>query len=193
MPSPRCGRRANRLNKIYSCLRLYFKEGGTATLAERVRWSLDLARAIQYLHDHNVRQVDIGGRNILLDAERNIRLCDFAGSAIDDTPPTIVAQDGFRHPDDDEATAGTLRAELHALGSAIFEIMTSTCPHWREEAEPMGRALDLMREGVYPDVGGVVLGRVIAACWRGEYASAQKVADSIAEEQERSCLGDGAE
>ncbi|KAK3320545.1 kinase-like domain-containing protein [Cercophora scortea] len=168
----------------HGCLRLYFREGGTATTEERVRWARDLAGVIQYLHDHNVRQVDIGGRNILLDAERNIRLCDFAGSSIDDVAPTVVAQDGFRHPDDDEALRGTLRAEIHAIGSTIYEIMTSTCPHRREEEEEVGRALDLMRAGVYPDVAGVVLGRVIAACWRGEYASAREVAEGIKKEQE---------
>lgn len=167
------------------CLRLYFKDGGSATLEERLRWSRDLASVIQYLHDHNVRQVDIGGRNILLDADRNIRLCDFAGSVIDDVKPTIVAQNGFRHPDEKEAWGGTLRAEIHALGSTIFEIMTSTGPYRREEQETEGSALDLMRRGVYPDVTDVVLGKVIAACWRGEYGSAQQVADSIAEEQQQ--------
>ncbi|KAK3683363.1 hypothetical protein B0T22DRAFT_519171 [Podospora appendiculata] len=147
----------------HGCLRLYFREGGTATMEERVRWARDLAGVMQYLHEHNVHQVDVGGRNILLDAARNIRLCDFAGSSIDDVPPTVVAQDGFRHPDDDEALRGTLRAEIYALGSAV----------------------DLMRAGVYPDVADVALGRVIAASWRGEYTSAREVADSIAKEQER--------
>jgi serine/threonine protein kinase len=113
----------------YVCRGQYFKQGGTATLEERVRWSRDLVGVIQYLHDHNVRQVDIGGRNILLDAGRNIRICDFAGSSVDDIPLTVVAQDGVRHPDDEEARGGTLLAEMHALGSAIFETMTSTCLH----------------------------------------------------------------
>ncbi|KAL2756518.1 hypothetical protein ACRALDRAFT_2026580 [Sodiomyces alcalophilus JCM 7366] len=179
-PNPRCvklvgpdgiARRQGSKENLRAAAPPILKEGGTATLEERVQWSRDL--------------VDIGGRNILLDADRNIRLYDFAGSSLDDVPPTFIAQDGFCHPDNDGAIGGTLRAEIHALGSAIFEIMTSICPHWREEEEEIGRAVDLMRYGVYPDVAGVVLGHIIAACWRGEYASAQEVTDTIAEEQER--------
>jgi serine/threonine protein kinase len=115
----------------YGCLRQIFKEGGIVMLEERVRWSRDLAGVTQYLYDHNIRQVDIGGQNILLDAGRNIQICDFARSSIDEILPTVIAQDGFCHHDDEETRGGTLRAEIHALGSTIFNIMTLTCPHWR--------------------------------------------------------------
>ena len=59
----------------HSCIRLYYKDGGTAILEERIKWSRDLANVVQYLHDKNVRQGEIGGRNILLDVDRNIRIC----------------------------------------------------------------------------------------------------------------------
>ncbi|KAK3292911.1 uncharacterized protein B0H64DRAFT_444226 [Chaetomium fimeti] len=142
----------------------YFKEGGTST--------------------RGACPVDIGGQNILLDAGRTIKVCGFAGSSIDDIPHTVVAQDGFRHPDDDEAMGDTLRAEIHALGFTIFEIMTSTCPHWCEEEET-GMALDLMRKDVYCDIDGVVLGCVISACWEGNYVSAEEVAEGIEVELQR--------
>ncbi|KAF2254384.1 hypothetical protein BU26DRAFT_559083 [Trematosphaeria pertusa] len=111
----------------YGSIRQYYRKGGTATLQERIKWSRDLANVLQYIYDKNVRHVDICGKNILLDEDRNIRLCDFAGSAIDDIRPTVIAQDGFRHPDDD--ANNIIRAEIHALGSSIFELITFTCPH----------------------------------------------------------------
>ncbi|KAF2194999.1 hypothetical protein K469DRAFT_520337, partial [Zopfia rhizophila CBS 207.26] len=164
----------------YGSIRQYYREGGTATLQERIKWSRDLANVVQYIHGKNVRHVDISGKNIHLDANRNIRLCDFAGSAIDDVRPTVIAQDGFRHPDDD--ANATIPAEIHALGSSIFELITFTCPHWREEAKEEGRrAAALLQEGKYPDVTDVVLGHVMAKCWKGEYASAKEVADSISD------------
>jgi len=167
----------------YGSIRQYYREGGTATFQERIKWSRDLANVVQYIHDKNVRYIDICGRNILLDENRNIRICDFAGSAIDDVHPTVIAQDGFRHPDDD--ANATIRAEIHALGSSIFELITFTCPHWREEAEEEGRAAALLREGKYPDITGVVLGRIITKCWKGEYTSAKEVADSITDKVRR--------
>ena len=161
----------------YGSIRQYYREGGTATLRERITWSQDLAKVLHYIHEKGVRHVDIGGRNILLDANRDIRVCDFAGSAIDDVRPTVVAEDGFQHPD--VSKNATIQAEIHALGSAIFELMTFTLPHWREEGKVEGMAATLLREGKYPDVTDVVLGNVITKCWKGEFTSAHEVADSI--------------
>jgi serine/threonine protein kinase len=163
----------------HDCIRQYYRNGGTATLKERIRWSLDLATVIQHLHHNNVRQGDIGGRNILLDAKRNIRLCDFAGSSIDNVRAIVVAQDGFRHPDDEEAGKPTIRGEIHALGSSIFELITFSCPHEQEEAKEWGMAGELIRHGQYPNVTGVMLGDIITKCWKGEYTSAKEVADAI--------------
>jgi hypothetical protein len=53
-------------------------------------------------------------------------LCDFAGSSIDGSLPTVWAQDGFKHPTADRTT---IQAELHALGSTIYQIITSFAPH----------------------------------------------------------------
>ncbi|KAF1982570.1 hypothetical protein K402DRAFT_448645 [Aulographum hederae CBS 113979] len=166
----------------HSAIRLYFKNGGTASVQERIKWSRDLAVVIQYLHDKNVRQGDIGGRNILLDANRNTLLYDFAGSSIDDTRAEVVAQDGFGHPDHEESKYSTIRAEIHALGSSIFELITSTCPHQEEHEKEWGMAEVLLRRGIYPDVTDVPLGSIIAKCWKGEYSSAQEVADAIKEQ-----------
>lgn len=89
--------------------------------------------ALQYVHEHGIRHADLGGRNLLLDSSRTILLCDFAGSAIDDEPCTVQAESGFKHPNDDENERATIRAELHALGSTIYEIITSSQPHGKVE------------------------------------------------------------
>jgi serine/threonine protein kinase len=162
----------------YGSIRQFYREGHTASLQERIEWSRDLASVVQYIHSKNVRHSDIGGKNILLDAQRNIRLCDFAGSAIDDIHSTVYAQDGFRHPDE---AADAITQDIHALGSAIFELMTFTCPHSREEAEMEGMAAALLRDGKYPNIANVELGDVITKCWTGEYRSAWEVAHSISE------------
>ncbi|KJR86289.1 uncharacterized protein SPSK_02698 [Sporothrix schenckii 1099-18] len=167
----------------HTAIRGYFREGGTASLAERVRWCRDLAAAVHYIHDKGVRWGDIGGRNILFTADRNIWICDFAGSGLDGVPPIVWGEDGFRHPDDEspETSTGTMPCEIHALGSAMYELITSRCPHWKEEAECRGRAAGLLRRGVYPDVSDVALGDVIQRCWKGEYTSAREVAEGIEE------------
>lgn len=150
-------------------------------MAERVRWAGDLAVAIHYLHEKGVRQGDIGGRNVLLDADRNILLRDFAGSGIDGEPPVVWAEGGFRHPPDEDPNTrtGTMPCELHALGSTIYELITSNCPHGGEEALCAGMAAHLLRQGTYPYVSNVMLGDIVEKCWKSGFASAQEVADCI--------------
>jgi serine/threonine protein kinase len=160
----------------HNSIREYYAEGGTATLEERIKWSRDVANALQYIHEHNVRHADLSAKNVLLDSSRTVRLCDFAGSAIDDNPSTVWAQSGFRHPDDDDVEHSTTRAELHTLGSTIFEIITSSQPHGQVEEWIVAQWI---REGKYPDIKNVVLGDIIMKCWKGGFTSAKEVAQEI--------------
>lgn len=196
----------------HGSIREYFMNGGTATMEERVKWCRDIARVIQYLHDHNIRHGDIGPRNILLDASRTILLCDFAGSGIDGQPPRVRPQDGFKHPDLEEGKKGTIKSELHALGSTIHEIVTSLKPYsqvedWmvkyvKEKNWPgvpqdgledwIIKADELItlwfRENRYPDVNDVMLGDIIVKCWKGQFNNAEEIAQSIEKEMHSSSL-----
>lgn len=160
----------------YGSLREYYAGGGTASLKERVIWCRDVANVVHYIHQKNVRHADLSGRNLLLDAKRTIRLCDFAGSAIDDDKATVWAGSGFHHPDERELEDPTIRAEIHALGSTIYEIVTCSRPYNGIDEE----IIDLwLEEGKYPDVMEVTLGQVILKCWKGEFNSAAEVTSEI--------------
>lgn len=86
-----------------------------------------------------------------------------------------MAECGFKHPTEH----ATIQAELHALGSTIYEIITSSRP-WKGIEE--GLCCKWIEEGKYPDVSEVKLGATIAKCWKGEFGSAEKVAQSIESE-----------
>lgn len=115
----------------HGCLRTYYMQGGAATPAEKLKWSLDVANVLEYVHQHGVRHGDMGGKNLLLDSERerNNLLCDFSGSCIDGKKALMVAEKGFRHPGLAEYQLPTIRGEIHALGSTIYEIVTEKTPH----------------------------------------------------------------
>ncbi|KAF1993987.1 kinase-like protein, partial [Amniculicola lignicola CBS 123094] len=163
----------------YGTLHQFFLDGDTATADERIKWCRDIAKAVQYIHGHGIRHGDIGGRNILLDSSRTVLLCDFAGSGIDGNPPRVRAEEGFKHPVLEENWKGTMWSELHALGSTIYEIITSKRPHknfktgWLigfESATAQGWMVQLwLQEGIYPDVSEVKLGDIISKCWKGQF------------------------
>ncbi|KAK4033756.1 kinase-like protein [Parachaetomium inaequale] len=138
--------------------------------------SRDVARVLAHVHGKNVRHADLSGRNLLLDADRRILLCDFAGSSINGQAATVVAEDGYRHPSESEYTGPTLRCEIHTLGSTMYEIITGKEPHHDSDKEAAGR---LLEQGEYPDVSKVPLGEVVRKCWAGALESGAEVAQEI--------------
>ncbi len=160
----------------HGSLRDYYKEAGAATLEEKIKWCEDVAQVFDYVHRNNIRHSDLSGRNLLIDSSRNILLCDFAGSAIDDEKALVVAESGYRHPDETEYQKPTIRAEIHSLGSTIYEIVTGKQPHHGLEDQAVDR---LIAEGQYPDVSAVPLGDVVMRCWKGGFNSAGEVAEEI--------------
>lgn len=160
----------------HGCLREYFMKGGEATLLERIVWCRDVAEVVSYVNKRNVRHADLSGRNLLVDSRRNILLSDFAGSSIDGEKATILAESGFRHPDESEYVQPTIRAEIHALGSTIYEIVMGAKPYQGLEDHVIDK---LVAERRYPDVSEVPLGNVISKCWKGSFDSAAEVAEEI--------------
>lgn len=158
-------------------LRTYYLMGGTATIEERMKWSYDIASALQFVHDQDVRHADTSGKNILLDEQRNIKMCDFAGSGIDDKLPTVWGEAGFAHPDHQEVRHATIPAELHALGSTIYEIITCFRPHSEELRDSVIESW--FRDGIYPEVHDIPLGDIMLKCWKGGFESAKEVAEEI--------------
>ncbi|OAA67859.1 Protein kinase-like domain protein [Niveomyces insectorum RCEF 264] len=148
----------------HGSLREYFMGGGNAELGERILWCRDVAGVLAFVHRKGIRHADLSGRNLLIDARRTILLCDFAGSSIDGEKATILAESGFRHPDKREYVPPTIRAELHALGSTVFEIVTGAQPYQGLEDHEIDQRL---AAGQYPDVSEMPLGDVVAKCWQG--------------------------
>lgn len=86
---------------------------------------------------------------------------------------------GFKHPIEN----ATIQAELHALRSTIYEIITSSQP-WKGIVE--GLCCKWIDEGKYPDVSQIKLGAIIAKCWKGEFGSAEEVAQHRERDQDLS-------
>jgi serine/threonine protein kinase len=160
------------------CLTEYYINGGKADVAQKLKWSEDVARVTHFLHEKDVRQADLGGKNLLIDAHMRIILCDFSGSYINGEKATIVPAAGYRHPDKNERALPSIRAEIHALGSTIYEIITGHGPYHGLVSEAIDK---LLEEGNYPEVSNILLGGVVQRCWNGDYSSALEVAEEIAE------------
>lgn len=62
--------------------------GQRLSLKQSIPWALSIASGLQRLHNCHV----------LLDASDNAKICDFAGSSIDESCPTVAPSQGSEHP-----------------------------------------------------------------------------------------------
>jgi len=67
-------------------------------LSLRLRWVKQLIDAVRFIHSRSVLHGDISCNNIFLDANLNVKLGDFAGSAIDDFPPLVCYETSHELP-----------------------------------------------------------------------------------------------
>ncbi|KAM5476276.1 hypothetical protein MauCBS54593_000961 [Microsporum audouinii] len=161
------------------------EDGRTASQEDVLKWSAQAAEGMQYLHENGIFQVDVGLHNLLVDWDDNVKYCDFSGSSIGGSRPTVVVSPTAQHP---KAIIGspTTQTELFALGSAIFEIST-TFKAYEGVMEDELQARYARNE--YPDTSQLLLGSVIQKCWRGSYSNAGEAAAEIRGIQRRAKHG----
>lgn len=136
-----------------------------------VRWALQICEGLAHVHSRNVLQVDISAANVLLDWEDNAKLSDFAGSSIDGCPSLALPSLHSEHARWAAAYL-TLRSELFALGSTLYEVETTNQPyHDQEDSE----ILALFRRDIFPDTTKLILGHPIRKCWFGQYLDTREV------------------
>lgn len=126
-------------------------------LAQRLQWACDAAEALHLVHSYNIIHCDVKPENFLLDTRLRLQIIDFSGSSIDGLYASAFESVRFCLPRPWEAPS-TIATDVFALGSTIYEIMTSTQPymeHTDEEVE------DLFRQGEFPVVDNLPCGELI--------------------------------
>ena len=148
--------------------------------AQALRWAVQAAEALQFMHEKGVFQVDVGAHNILLDKRNDLKFCDFAGSSIDGSSCTVAPGASASKPDKDFEPS--VETELFALGSFLYEMETGFVPY--HDKQTIDEIEELFGADVFPDTQGLVLGEVIQKCWRGQFGSASEALADIKRVQE---------
>ncbi|KAF2254398.1 kinase-like protein [Trematosphaeria pertusa] len=149
--------------------------GRAPLLRDVLRWALQLAEALSYVHSHGVMQVDIGAHNALLDWNENVKLSDFAGSSIDGSSPTVLPSRKSQNPNlpEDEPS---VHSEIFALGSMLYEVETAKQPYHDRSDSGLEK---LFSRGDFPDTSALVLGEIIKGCWKSEYKTVDEVVKDL--------------
>ncbi|KAM0926491.1 hypothetical protein ACQ4PT_003545 [Festuca glaucescens] len=104
--------------------------------ARRVAVALQVARALEYLHDRCEPQVvhgDVKASNVLLDAAMGARLCDFgsarAGFSASVRPPrAVLGSPGYVDPHYLRSGVLTRKSDVYSFGVLLLELLTGTQP-----------------------------------------------------------------
>ncbi|OAA65490.1 Protein kinase-like domain protein [Niveomyces insectorum RCEF 264] len=145
--------------------------------ALRRRWALQATRGLSALHSANVIHGDLTPRNVLLDADFNVRVADFAGSCIDGARYKICAGERYLVPGWSFRKTPEPADDLFLLGGLIYFIMTSKEPH--QDVASEFDVAKLLEAGQFPDVAGLDCGAVIQGCWNGSLKSAEAVLEQL--------------
>lgn len=153
-------------------LRKHLRDAVAAiTLPERLQWACDAAESLHLLHSHGVIHSDFKPQNLLLDSNSRLKIIDFPGSSFDGIVGSAIENTRFflLRP---LTEPPTVRTDLFALGSTVYEIMTDRQPY-EELSDDEVEAL--YSQQIFPSVHEVPCGRVIMECWRCEIETAEEV------------------
>jgi len=159
-------------------LRELYAEGKLPSQGLMRKWSRQAIEGLQYLHQRDILQGDIGCHNLLLDKNDDLKYCDFAGSSIDGQEAWVCYETRSQRPyayasSQDETN---IPSEIFALGTTLYEISTTRPPYSDHDEAAI---TEFFQGDIFPDVRSLELGNIILKCWRGIYATVDEVSRDL--------------
>ncbi len=149
------------------------------TKDEHLLWAEQAARGVAHLHKLKIIHSDLNIRNMLLDRDGNLKLCDFSGSSINGQPRLVSVSAAYKLPNDDPDVANR-QSDIFALGTAFFEMAVGHSPyHGKTDPE----ITELYRDGQfcndYPLDKDQKFWVIIQNCWYGRYKSVDDIVEAL--------------
>jgi serine/threonine protein kinase len=140
-----------------------------------LRWLLQVAEAIAYIHSKSVVHCDTGCHNFLVQDNGTLALCDFGGSSIDGSKMLELPKPRYARPRLRRGEKPDVKDDIFALGTALYEISTGQTLYQGKSDKEIA---SLFRSQAYPDLQELSppgLGDIIRSCWLERYAVAEQV------------------
>jgi serine/threonine protein kinase len=148
----------------------YLKRHQDISNERRVRFAREIIEAVEFVHSKGIIHSDLAARQFLLDSTLHAKLSDFGFSSFSKGDALGFEVSSHHLPRDiDSKRPSTIRSDLFALGSTLYEVMTGTRPYEGREDDNI---VQLYRKRLFPDVTGVIYGHVILDLWLGRFKSA---------------------
>jgi streptogramin lyase len=113
---------------------------GSANVAQKIAWIVQVADALAYAHDRGIVHRDIKPANILLDGHSRARLADFGISQPPHTESGSLGTLTYASPEQVSGTAVDCRSDLYSLGVVLHECVAGRLPE--QPGKPVPLRLD---------------------------------------------------
>lgn len=152
----------------------------------KMRIARETAEGVAHAHRCNVLICDIHVRNILLDNELHVKLCDFQGRLLGPNGEELAKGHSVENADSfmprSDICSASFKTDIFALGTAIYEMMTSF--HIQEGEHVFKQLEDKIEEfwasgSPFPSLDAEMGGDVVHKCWGGKYESADEVVKDL--------------
>lgn len=148
---------------------LLFVNKATVSTGQRLRWAIQIAKALSFIHRVGAIHGDLTCKNIFLDASLNAKVADFSGSSVDRSPLLVVVAATHAYPKEKPSIKG----DLFALGSVLYELITGIVPDSGLSEEAIETRY---LKGELPDTSSLgAVGSIIRNCWQGKCDDADLV------------------
>jgi len=178
-------------------LRSYFDAGEKFTLAEAVRVMGELLDALHFAHEAGIIHRDVKPANVMLDAEKRVKLADFGVARIQDSERsaagTMVGTPAFMSPEQISGGKIDRRTDVFSAGVVLYQLLTGDQPFTGAGAWTVAKKImqddppqpSSVVKSVSPAFDAIVL-KALAKKPGERYASAREFATDL-----RAALGGG--
>ncbi|WP_462420458.1 Stk1 family PASTA domain-containing Ser/Thr kinase [Salinicoccus sp. Marseille-QA3877] len=135
-------------------LKQYIDENHEISIDEAVELSVQILKGIEHAHERGIIHRDIKPQNILLDAEKKVRITDFGiAKALSETRMTetnqVMGSVQYISPEQAKGQNTDERTDIYSFGIVLFELLTGQVPFKGET--PVSVALKQISEHL-PDI-----------------------------------------
>jgi serine/threonine-protein kinase len=171
-------------------LRSYFEAREAFAPAEAVRIMGELLDALDYAHEAGIIHRDVKPANVMLDAQRRVKLADFGVARIQDSERsaagTMVGTPAFMSPEQIQGLKIDRRTDIFSAGTILYQPLTGEQPFTGQGAWTVARKImqedppqpSSVVKSVSPVFDGIV-GKALAKTPAQRYASAKEFAAAL--------------
>ncbi|PWA38984.1 protein kinase-like domain-containing protein [Artemisia annua] len=147
------------------------RQNRSVPLKLAVKQALDVARGMEYVHGLGLIHRDLKSDNLLISADKSIKIADFGVARIEVQTEGMTPETGtyrWMAPEMIQHRPYTQKVDVYSFGIVLWELITGMLPFQNMTA--VQAAFAVVNKGVRPTIPHdclPVLGEIMTRCWDG--------------------------